>query len=40
MLIALYRSGFMSQNNVIEELARLLAGKQRDLPATINQPSC
>ena len=40
MLIALYRSGFMSQNNVIEQLALLTAGQQRDWPGTINQPSC
>ena len=40
MLIALYRTGFLSQNNVIEELALLTAGQQRDWPGTINQPSC
>ena len=40
MLIALYRDRFLSQNNVIEELALLTAGQQRDWPGTINQPSC
>ena len=40
LLIALYRTGFMSQNNVIEELALLVAGQQRDFPMTINQPTC
>lgn len=40
MLIALYRTGFHSPNNVIEELARLTAGSSRDWPGTINQPTC
>ena len=38
--LALYRTGFMSPNNVIEELSLLLVGKQRDLPATIKNPTC
>jgi hypothetical protein len=40
MLLALYRTGFMSPNSVIEELSLLLVGKQRDLPATIKSPTC
>jgi hypothetical protein len=40
MLIALYRPGGLTPNNVVEQLAGLLAGKQRDLPATIVNPSC
>jgi hypothetical protein len=40
ILLALYRSGFMSPNSVVEDLSLQLAGKQRDLPATIKSPSC
>jgi hypothetical protein len=40
MLIALYRPGAITPNNVVEQLAGLLSGKQRNLPATIVNPSC
>ncbi len=40
MLLALYRTGFLSQNNVVEDLAHLVAGSQYEFPGTINQPSC
>jgi hypothetical protein len=40
MLIALYRSGFLSQNNVVEDLAHLVAGSQYEFPGTISQPRC
>jgi hypothetical protein len=40
MLLALYRTGFMSPNNVVEMLSLLLVGEQRDLPATIKDPTC
>jgi hypothetical protein len=40
MLIALYRTGFLSPNRTIEEISGLLMGKQLELPATIHVPEC
>ena len=40
MLLALYRTGFLSPNRTIEEISGLLMGKQLELPATIHVPTC